>query len=176
MAKSTKIDEEELRKFVFNSELVEELTQKINDGIVLKRYQNPWFKNEIGNRRSGITFAMTPDEIAEYIKCKTDILYFAQKYCKIKVEDGTIQNMTLRDYQIDILKLYQNRKSILCASRQVGKCASGQVGVVIEGIGKIPIYKIYYDELKKIRPLTFLEKTKMFLYNILYQFEWKHII
>jgi hypothetical protein len=127
MAKSTKIDEEELRKFVFNSELVEELTQKINDGIVLKRYQNPWFKNEIGNRRAGITFAMTPEEIAEYIKCKTDIKYFAQKYCKIKVEDGSIKNLTLRDYQIDILELYQNRKSILCGSRQIGKTINAAI-------------------------------------------------
>ena len=171
MAKTTKIDEEELRKFVFNSELVEELTQKINDGIVLKRYQNPWFKNEIGNRRAGITFAMTPEEITEYIKCKTDIKYFAQKYCKIKVEDGSIKNLTLRDYQIDILELYQNRKSILCGSRQIGKCFSFTTEVLFEkGIKKM-IGIIYYEELKKIRPLTFLEKTKLFLYKKLSQFE-----
>lgn len=176
MAKNTKIDEDELRKFVFNSELVEELTQKLNDGIVLKRYQNPWFKNEIGNRRAGITFAMTPEEIAEYIKCKTDIKYFAQKYCKIKVEDGSIKNLTLRDYQIDILELYQNRKSILCGSRQIGKCASSQTKINVDGIGLIPIYKIYYSELKKIRPLTILEKTKIILYDLLSLFEGKHRI
>jgi hypothetical protein len=171
MAKSTKIDEEELRKFVFNSELVEELTQKLNDGIVLKRYQNPWFKNEIGNRRAGITFAMTPEEIAEYIKCKTDIKYFAQKYCKIKVEDGSIKNLTLRDYQIDILELYQNRKSILCGSRQIGKCLSGLSQVFLENGIKKMIYQIYYEELKKIRPLTILEKIKLSLYNLISQFE-----
>ena len=153
MAKTTKIDEEELRKFVFNSELVEELTQKLNDGIVLKRYQNPWFKNEVGNRRAGITFAMTPEEISEYIKCKTDIKYFAQKYCKIKVEDGSIKNLTLRDYQVDILELYQNRKSILCGSRQIGKCQSALTHIFLDNNIKIPIFKIYYEELKKINVL-----------------------
>ena len=70
---------------------------------------------------------MTPEEITEYIKCKTDIKYFAQKYCKIKIEDGSIKNLKLRDYQIDIIELYQNRKSILCGSRQIGKTINAAI-------------------------------------------------
>ena len=116
------------KKFVFTSENIEEITQKISDGYVIKRYQNPWFKNEVGVRRSGITFALSDYEIQEYIKCKLDIHYFAEKYCKVKREDGSIGNIRLRDYQKDILDLYtKNRFSILCASRQAGKTVNAAI-------------------------------------------------
>ena len=103
MAKKIIKEEEEERKVVFSSKLVEETTRKINDGVVVKRYQNPWFQNEVGVRRSGITFRMTDDESQEYIRCKLDINYFAEKYCRIKTEDGSVQNIKLRDYQKNIL-------------------------------------------------------------------------
>jgi len=123
--------EEKEKQMVFNAPLVEEITQKINDGYVVKRYQNPWFKGEIGVRRAGITYAMTEDEIQEYIKCKIDIHYFADNYCRIKTEDGTVQQMKLRDYQEEILDLYtKNRFSILMASRQVGKTVSAAITIL----------------------------------------------
>jgi hypothetical protein len=123
---ATKPQEE--KKFVFTSKNVEEITAQINDGYVIKRFQNPWFKNEIGVRRSGITFAMTDDEIQEYIKCKLDIHYFAEKYCRIKREDGSIGKIQLRPYQKDILNLYtKNRFSILMSSRQSGKTINAAI-------------------------------------------------
>jgi hypothetical protein len=126
MAVAKKPTEE--KKFVFTSKLVEDITDKINDGVVVKRFQNPWFKNEIGYRRAGITFMMSEDEIQEYIKCKLDIQYFAEKYCRIKTEDGSVQNIKLRDYQRDILDLYtKNRFSILCGSRQIGKTVNAAI-------------------------------------------------
>ena len=54
-----KNEKEEERKIVFTSELVNETTNKINDGVVVKRFQNPWFQNEVGVRRSSLTFMMT---------------------------------------------------------------------------------------------------------------------
>ena len=119
------------KKFVFTTKLVEEITDKINDGVVVKRYQNPWFKNEVGIRRAGLTFMMTDDEIEEYIKCKLDINYFAEKHCKVKTEDGSIQNIKLRDYQRKILELYTtNRFSILCGSRQIGKTINAAIAML----------------------------------------------
>ena len=123
-----KREAEEERKIIFTSELVTETTNKINDGVILKRFQNPWFQNEVGVRRAGLTFMMTDDEIQEYIKCKLDIQYFAEKYCRIKTEDGSVQNIKLRDYQKDILDLYtKNRFSILCGSRQIGKTVNAAI-------------------------------------------------
>jgi len=113
--------ETEDKKFIFTTKIVDDITNKINDGYLIKRFQNPWFKNEVGVRRAGITFAITDYEWGEYIRCKTDIHYFAEKYCKVKTEDGTIGNIKLRDYQEDILDLFSGRFSILCASRQIGK-------------------------------------------------------
>ncbi len=122
------IDDEEERKIIFTSKYVEEITEKINDGVLVKRFQNPWFKNEVGVRRNGLTFMMTDDEIQEYIRCKIDIQYFAEKYCRIKTEDGSVQNIKLRDYQRDILDLYtKNRFSILCGSRQIGKTINAAI-------------------------------------------------
>ena len=119
---------EEERKFVFTTKLVEEVTDKINDGVVIKRFQNPWFSSEIGLRKAGITFMMSEDEIQEYIRCKLDIHYFAEKYCRIKTEDGSIQNIKLRDYQKEVLNLYNNNRfSILMGSRQIGKTINAAI-------------------------------------------------
>ena len=129
MAEKKELEEE--RKIVFTSQLVTETTDKINDGVVVKRFQNPWFQNEVGVRRSGLTFMMTDDEINEYINCKLDINYFAEKYCRIKTEDGSVQNIKLRDYQRKILDLYtKNRFSILCGSRQIGKTVNAAIAML----------------------------------------------
>jgi superfamily II DNA or RNA helicase len=126
-----KKEQEVERKIVFTTQLVTETTDKINDGVVIKRFQNPWFQNEVGVRRSGLTFMMTDDEIQEYIKCKLDINYFAEKYCRIKTEDGSVQNIKLRDYQRKILDLYtKNRFSILCGSRQIGKTVNAAIAML----------------------------------------------
>ena len=96
---------------------------------------------------------MTEEETQEYIRCATDIHYFANNYCKIKLEDGSIGQMRLRDYQKDILDLYYDNKfSILCASRQVGKCIDLTTNVLCEitstdGLTtelEIPFYKLLF--------------------------------
>jgi hypothetical protein len=167
--------ETEERKIVFDTELVEQVTSKINDGVVVKRFQNPWFQGEVGVRRAGVTFRMSDDEIQEYIKCKLDIQYFAEKYCKIKTEDGSVRNMTLRDYQKDILDLYtKNRFSILCASRQVGKCFVFNTIVQISDTKFERLGVLYYSILSTYRKLTFLEKMKIKMYDIIYRLDTKH--
>lgn len=116
------------RQMVFTTRIVEESTDKINDGIVLKRFQNPWLKSEIGLRRAGVTFKMTPEEQQEYVRCALDVHYFTEKYCKVKTEDGSINNIKLRDYQVEILDNFvNNRFNILMASRQVGKTISSSI-------------------------------------------------
>ena len=96
---------QQVRQMIFTTKLVDESTDMINDGIVIKRYQNPWLKSEVGLRRAGVTFKMTPEEQQEYVKCALDIHYFVEKYCKVKREDGSVGHITLRDYQKDIWHL-----------------------------------------------------------------------
>ena len=116
------------RQMIFTTTLVDDATDKINDGVVVKRYQNPWLKSEVGLRRAGVTFKMTPEEQQEYVRCALDVHYFTEKYCKVKTEDGSIGNITLRDYQKDMLDNFvDNRFNILMASRQVGKTISSSI-------------------------------------------------
>ena len=114
-------------EFILTTELVEEITTRENLGKKLSRYEKLWFSNMRGIRRANLTFAMTGFEFEEYIKCKINIHYFAEKYCQIKREDGTIGPMKLRDYQKDMLNLYQNKYSLLMASRQTGKTISAAI-------------------------------------------------
>jgi hypothetical protein len=138
----TNIREEKEKQMIFTTKLVDESTDKINDGVVLKRYQNPWLKSEVGLRRSGVTFRMTPDEQQEYVRCAIDVHYFVEKYCKVKREDGSIGNIFLRDYQKDILDNFVNsRFNILMASRQVGKTVSSSIFM---------LHKILFDNDKNI--------------------------
>jgi hypothetical protein len=134
--------QQEERQMVFTTRLVDDATDKINDGIVIKRYQNPWLKSEVGLRRSGVTFKMSADEQQEYIKCALDVHYFVEKYCKVKREDGSIGNILLRDYQKEILDNFVNsRFNILMASRQVGKTISSAIFM---------LHKILFDNDKNI--------------------------
>ena len=113
---------------LFSTRLVDDASDKFNDGIVIKRYQNPWLKSEVGLRRAGVSFRMSPEEQAEYIKCALDVHYFTETYCKVKTEDGSINNIKLREYQKEILDNFVNsRFNILMASRQVGKTISASI-------------------------------------------------
>jgi hypothetical protein len=119
------------KQMIFTSRLVDDATEKINDGVVVKRFQNPWLKNEVGIRRSGVTFKMTPEEQEEYIKCALDVHYFTEKYCKTKREDGSVGSITLRDYQKEILDNFMNsRFNILMSSRQSGKTISSAIFIL----------------------------------------------
>jgi len=130
------------RQMVFTTKLVDEATDKINDGIVIKRYQNPWLKSEVGLRRAGVSFRMSADEQQEYVRCALDVHYFVEKYCKVKREDGSVGSIKLRDYQKEILDNFvNNRFNILMASRQVGKTISSAIFM---------LHKILFDNDKNI--------------------------
>lgn len=116
---------------VLTSKKVDEILDKQNKGYKITLSEKIWFKGQVGVRKPGLQFAMTKEELDEYSKCKMNIHYFAEKYCKIKREDGTIGPMTLRDYQKDIIDLFtQNNYSILMASRQTGKTISAAITIL----------------------------------------------
>jgi len=116
---------------VMTTKKVDEIQQKEKYALKLKRTEILWHSRNRGVRKGGISFAMTKAEREEYIKCKLSVFYFAQKYCKIKREDGTIGEIKLRRYQKEIIKLFNdNRYSILMASRQTGKTVSAAIYIL----------------------------------------------
>jgi len=165
-----------LEEFVLTTDIIKDIENRENFGKILKRYEKVWFQNVRGVRKPYLTFAMSESEFQEYIKCKINIHYFAEKYCQIKREDGTVGPMKLRDYQKDIIDLYtKNPRSILMASRQTGKCNSFITNILVvsenEKVINVPIGLLYYNEVKKERKLTLLEKIKIKLYMFLYKLQ-----
>jgi len=172
MIKTEKTKEVSSSNFM-TTKKIDEIINKERLALQLKRSEHIWFMGKEGVRRKGIKFSMTQEEAVEYIKCKLSVYYFAEHFCKIKLEDGTVGQMKLRDYQKDIIKLYtENRYSILMASRQIGKCISLTTKLLCKNNTadepfSICIGELYYKELKKTHHLNVFEKSKLFLYKIL---------
>jgi len=153
------------KRVVFTTEKVKTITKQLADGYQIPRELNPWWSNEVGVRKAGLTFSYTKEELEEYWKCAVDVHHFAETYCKIKTEDGAVKNIRLRDYQKDILELFDdNRFSILMASRQIGKCLSPWTlikvryyknGDIIEE--EIPMYKLFHYSKKNKKFIDYLK-------------------
>ncbi len=127
--KQSEIDDKYIN--VLTTRKVEAILHKQNLGEKIALAEKIWFNNEAGVPKAKLQFAMTKKELDEYTKCKLNVQYFAEKYCKIKREDGTIGPMTLRDYQKQIIDLYtKNNYSILMASRQTGKTISAAITIL----------------------------------------------
>ena len=86
-----------------------------------KLIANPFYENNTKLLKGDLVFQRSENEIKEWMKCKNDIIYFVEKYCKLMTPEG-IQHVTLRDYQVDYLRhLEKNRLSIMLSARQAGK-------------------------------------------------------
>ena len=72
-------------------------------------------------KKPGAKIEWTPELLKEYIRCKDDIIYFAENYFKI-ITAGKLELIKLRDYQKEMLiSMSKNRFTISCQSRQSGK-------------------------------------------------------
>lgn len=165
------------KQIIWNTKMVDDAAEKINNGFVLSRIENPFYENTIGLRKAGLTFRMSGSEIDEYVKCKMDIQYFAEKYCWVKGEKGEPVQLRLRDYQKEILdNFFNNRFNILMASRQTGKCSEFNTIIKIKN-SNLEFYtrigKLYYYILSTKRKLTLLEKIKIKLYDTIFLIEAK---
>ena len=157
---------------------------------------NPFYDNNTNLLKGDLVYNRTEEEIQEWIKCKNDILYFVEKYCKLMTPEG-IKNITLRDYQRNYLRhLEKNRLSIYLSARQAGKCLDFlqivdikiDKEVIINVIGdklKKYLYKKYYIiegdyyklplfELYNIFDNSFRWKILYQLYKFLYKYETKN--
>lgn len=91
-----------------------------------RTYKNPDKSSRyMGNpllKRNGYTYNMTREEVQEFIKCRDDILYFAENYCVVQNHDYGLVKIRLRDYQRDMIEMMEaNKLSVFKLSRQLGK-------------------------------------------------------
>lgn len=91
---------------------------------------NPFYENDIRLLKGDLNYQRTEEEIQEWLKCKEDIIYFAENYCKLMTPLG-IRQVELRDYQKKYLRhVTDNQLSIYLAVRQCGKTTSTAVALL----------------------------------------------
>ena len=82
-------------------------------------------KKYLGNpklKRTGMVLNLNEEQVAEFIKCSKDPVYFAERYTKIITLDHGLQTIKLYPFQQDAVKtIAENRRVIIKAGRQVGK-------------------------------------------------------
>lgn len=106
-------------KVVWSTEVLDIATKALDEGKRLKA--NPFYEGNTKILKGDLVFERTPYELAEWRKCKEDIIYFVNKYCKLMTPEG-IKRVILRDYQEEYLKhLETTRLSIFLSARQSGK-------------------------------------------------------
>jgi hypothetical protein len=134
---------EEKNSNFWSTERVEKLMRDAEEkGVEYKDVDNPFHENEPDLRRGNVLFEYTEWELDEIKRCASDVVYFANKYCKVMTDDG-IRQILLRDYQVQILRQYQtHRKNVFVSPRQSGKCLLPTTKIVLPDNKKVSILDI----------------------------------
>ena len=82
---------------IWTTERINKLLREAEDlGLDYKEIDNPFHENEPELRKGNILFQYTEEELEEMKKCASDVVYFANKYCKVMTDNG-IKQILLRD-------------------------------------------------------------------------------
>jgi len=105
-------------RVIWSTNIINIALQAIEEGKPLKA--SPFYMKNTKLLKPELVYKRTKEEIDDYIKCKTDPVYFASK-CYLMTPEG-LKPCVLRDYQIAYLRhLQKNRFSIFLSCRQSGK-------------------------------------------------------
>ena len=85
----------------------------------------PVYNNNHNLKAAGVQLGFTDEQVAEYLKCAEDPLYFIENYAKVVSLDKGIVPFKPYDYQERIISsVHENRNTIVRLFRQSGKCQS----------------------------------------------------
>ena len=105
-------------RVIWSTNIINIALQAIEEGKPLKA--SPFYMKNTKLLKPELVYKRTKEEIDDYIRCKTDPVYFASK-CYLMTPEG-LKPCKLRDYQVDYLRhLQKNRFSIFLSCRQSGK-------------------------------------------------------
>ena len=91
-------------------------------------------------KKAGTPIQFTKKQIDEWIKCKTDPIYFAMNYIQIISLDEGLVPFKMYDFQKDILRdFHENRFNIAKLPRQTGKSTTV--------VAYLLYYAIFYDSV-----------------------------
>ena len=132
-----------------------------------KLVANPFYENNSQLLKGDLVFERTAEEKAEWKKCATDIVYFAEKYCKLMTPQG-IQHIKLRDYQKRYLQfLTENRLTIYLACRQAAKTTTSGIYLLWYILFNFDKNSLVIADVRK-HAVEILDKTKKIFYEIPY--------
>ena len=166
-SKAPKASEEDLLNAVLDDEKFTEAgyntsTQKIiNQEPIDPSY---YYRGSKNIPVAGAQYEFTGDMVNELIKCKDDIVYFAENFFYIINLDRGKETIKLYDAQKDALKaLVENRFCSLLSCRQAGKCFSSDTLLQIRCKSTGEIKNITAEELFEIisEPSVFKETAKI---------------
>ena len=81
-----------------------------------------FYNNNINLKATNNAIQFTEEQVAEYILCKNDPIYFIKKYCKIISLDQGLIDFKLFDYQVRFIEVLHNENRIVSMQpRQSGK-------------------------------------------------------
>ena len=171
---------EEKSSNFWSSSKVEKLVYDAEEnGIDYKDVDNPFHENDPELRKGNILFEYTEWELEEIKKCAEDVVYFADNYCHVMTDEG-IRQISLRDYQIQILNQYQHhRKNVFVSPRQSGKTITSSIfllwyllfnfeknAMIMANIGDTAAELM--DKIKVImKGLPFFLKPGLVVYNVM---------
>lgn len=173
------LKEDKISNFWSSAKVQELVYDAEENGIDYKDVDNPFHENDPELRKGQILFEYTEWELEEMRRCAEDVVYFANKYCKVMTDDG-IQKINLRDYQVQILNQYQShRKNIFVSPRQSGKTITSSIfllwyllfnfeknAMIMANIGDTAAELM--DKIKVImKGLPFFLKPGLIVYNVM---------
>ena len=83
------------------------------------------YNNNKHLKAAGVKIPFTEEQVAEYMKCAEDPLYFIENYAKIVSLDHGVVPFKMFDYQKDLIRsIHENRNVIGLWPRQFGKSTS----------------------------------------------------
>jgi hypothetical protein len=149
----------------YTTELINKIEADYYQGIYAK--DKIYYRNMQGVRNSGLLFSFSPNEIIEWTKCHNDIIYFAEKYCKIRdTSDGSIHDIVLRDYQKNIINnSLTNKFNINACSRQVGMTTVIAIIALHQSIFKTEHISLLLH-FKRCNGIELLDKIKDFYISL----------
>lgn len=177
------VNGKQAERVIWSTNIINIALQAIEEGKPLKA--SPFYMKNTKLLKPELVYKRTKEEIDDYIRCKTDPVYFASK-CYLMTPEG-LKPCKLRDYQIDYLRhLQNNRFSIFLSCRQSGKSLNmlSNINIKInkkilqnclhiskinyfninDNIYSLPIFELYNLYCKQ----TLLWKVKYHLYKIIY--------
>ena len=84
---------------VWSSKSIELAYDALKKGFGLRK--SPFYRGNVDLRKANLTFQYTEEEIAEIIRCKKDIVYFANTYIYLKTPEDIRVLMTVLNRLVD---------------------------------------------------------------------------